>query len=154
MRLPALGGGSGGRDTGAHTVPPQARTRARGRHHVWIFRETVYHELGTGGRERNSSTDLSKLERGETRRILTCPEFLFRSRDNDSLQPLRGETPTCPREGGSGGYSRVGLHGGAGPRRPCSEHLGPSPSHGKGLIYGSWLINKGRESGKAQCCFK
>lgn len=146
--------GRGLRGVGHGCAPsPQAQTRALGRHRIWIFRGTVYHELGTGRRERNSSTDLSKLERGETRRILTCPEFWFRSRDNDGLQPFQGKMPTCPREGGLGVLTCRATWG-AGPQRPCPEHLGPSPSHGKGLIYGSWLINKGSESGKARSCFK
>ena len=136
---PCLGRGLRGAGHGC-AQSPQAQTQAFGRHH----------ELGTGRRERNSSTDLYKLERGETQWILTCPEFRFWSRDNDNVQPHQGETPACPREGGLGGIHTQGCMGarGAGPRQLCSEHLGPSPSHGRGLIYGSWLINKGREAGR------
>lgn len=69
------------------------RTRALRTHHVQIFRETTYHECGAGRMERNSSTNVSKLEQRHPIGS-ECQELLFPSRDNDNLQQFQCKIPT------------------------------------------------------------
>lgn len=119
----------------AHAVPCASGGSTVPR--AWATRSSVYEPV------------LRRVRRGEVQtRTEEQPSGLGRpGAETVAAAGVRGGSPVCRglRKAVRGVFALAAARGAGSPASvPTLGHLGPSPSPRKGLIYGPWLISRGR----------